>query len=100
MTVTLTSCASRKMLSSVCLLPIPLVFHGSILNVLSDMVGVWAGLGGGEGACGCGGVIHAVQNPAIGFTIIRSVSKTRTSCTQVAGALASDVFEADRAGVP
>ena len=24
----------------------------------------------------------------------------RTSCTQVAGTLASDIFEADRAGVP
>ena len=48
MAATLTLCASRKMLSSVCLLPIPLVFHCSMLNVLSDMVGVWAGLGGGE----------------------------------------------------
>ena len=65
MAATLTSCASRKMLSSVCLLPIPLAFHCSILIVLSDMVGVWAGLGGGE--------------DARGFTIIRSVSKTRTS---------------------
>ena len=42
MAATLTSCASRKMLSSVCLLPIPSVFHCSMLNVLSDMVGVWA----------------------------------------------------------
>ena len=32
-----------------------------MLNVLSDMVGVWAALGGGEGARGCGGVIQAVQ---------------------------------------
>ena len=61
MTATLTSCASRKMLSSVCLLPIPLAFHCSMLNVLSDMVGVWAGLGGGEGARGCGAVTQAVQ---------------------------------------
>ena len=61
MAATLTLCASRKMLSSVCLLPIPLAFHCSMLNVLSDMVGAWMGLGGGEGARGCGGVIHAVQ---------------------------------------
>ena len=59
MTATLTSCASRKMLSSVCLLPIPLAFH-CMLNVVSAMVGVWAVLGGGEGARGCGGVIQAV----------------------------------------
>ena len=38
-----------KMLSSVCLFPMPLTFHFSMLNVLSDMVGMWAGLGGGEG---------------------------------------------------
>ena len=46
-------------------------------------------------------------DPAIGSTIIRNVSKTRTSriyplrssCTQVAGTLASGVLEADRAGV-
>ena len=61
MAVTLTSYASRKMLNSVCLLPIPLAFHCSMLNVLSDMVGVWAGLGSGESASGCGGVIQAVQ---------------------------------------
>ena len=61
MAATLTLCASRKMLSSVCLLPIPLAIHCSMLNVLSDMVGVWAGLDGGEGARGCGGVIKAVQ---------------------------------------
>ena len=61
MAATLRSCASSKMLSSVCLLLIPLAFHCSMLNVLSDMVGVWAGLGGGEGARGCGGVIQAVQ---------------------------------------
>ena len=48
-------------LSSVCLLPIPLAFHYRMLNSLSDMVGGWAGLGGGEGVCGRGGVIHAVQ---------------------------------------
>ena len=48
MAATLTLCVSRKMLSSVCLLPIPLAFHCSMLNVLSDTVGVWAGLGGGE----------------------------------------------------
>ena len=74
MAATLTLCASRKMLSSVCLLPIPLAFHCSMLNDLSDMVG------GGEGAGDRGGVIQAVHtDPAIGFTIIRSVSKTRTS---------------------
>ena len=61
MAATLTLYASRKMLSSVCLLPIPLAFHCSMLNDLSDMVGVWAGLGGGEGVCGHGGVIQAVQ---------------------------------------
>ena len=52
MAATLMVCASRKMLSSVCLLQIPLAFHCSMLNVLSDMLGVWAGLGGGEG-CVC-----------------------------------------------
>ena len=61
MAATLTSCTSRKMLRSVCLLPIPLAFHFSMLKVLSDKVGVWAGLSGGEGACDCGGVIQAVQ---------------------------------------
>ena len=61
MAATLTLCASRKMLSSVCLLPIPLAFHCSMLNDLSDMVGVWVGLGGGVGGRGCGGVIQAVQ---------------------------------------
>ena len=61
MAATLTLCASRKMLSSVCLLPISLAFHCIMLNVLSDMVGMWAGLGGGEGARGCGGVIQVVQ---------------------------------------
>ena len=61
MTATLTSCTSRKMLSSFCLLPIPLAYDCSMLNILSDMVGVWAGLGGGEGARGCGGVIQEAQ---------------------------------------
>ena len=61
MAATLKLCASRKMLSSVCLLPMPLVFHCSMLNVLSDMVGMWAGLGGGEGARCCGGVLQEVQ---------------------------------------
>ena len=61
MAATLTLCASRKMLSSVSLLQIPLAFHCSMLNILSDMVDVWAGLGGGEGARVCGGVIQAVQ---------------------------------------
>ena len=61
MAATLTLCASRKMLSSVSLLPIPLAFHCSMLNVLSDMVGMWAGVGGGGGARDCGGVIQAVQ---------------------------------------
>ena len=60
MAATLTPCASRKMLSSVYLLPMSLAFHCSMLNVLSDMVGEWAGLGGGEDARGCGGVIQAV----------------------------------------
>ena len=45
----------------VCLWPIPLAFHCSMLNDLSDMVGVWAGLGSGEGARGRGGIIQAVQ---------------------------------------
>ena len=61
MAATLTLCASRKMFSSVCLLPIPLAFHCSMLNVLSYMVGVWAGIVGGEGARDCGGVIQAVK---------------------------------------
>ena len=61
MAATLTLYASRKMLSSVCLLRIPLALHCSMLNDLSDMVDVWAGLGGGEGARGRGGVIQAVQ---------------------------------------
>ena len=61
MAATFTWCASKKMLSSVCLLSIQLAFHCSMLSVLSDMVGVWAGLGGGDGARGCGGVIQAVQ---------------------------------------
>ena len=39
MAATLTLCPSRKMLSSVCLLPMPMAFHCSMLNVLSDMVG-------------------------------------------------------------
>ena len=51
----------EEMLSSIYLLPIPLAFHCSMLNVLSDMVGVWAGLGRDEGARGCGGVIQAVK---------------------------------------
>ena len=104
MAATLTLCASRKMLSSVCLLPMSLAFHCSMLNVLSDMVGVtrrwrrcavlwWRPTGG--------------TDIAIGSPIIRNVSKTRTSCmypmqascTQVAGTLASDVLEADRAVV-
>ena len=61
MAATLTLCASRKILSSVCLLPIPLAFHCSMLNDLSDMVGVWVGLEGGVGARGRGGVIQGVQ---------------------------------------
>ena len=58
MAATLTVCASRKMLTSVCLLPIPLAFHCSILNDLSDMVGLWARLGGGECARGRGGSLQ------------------------------------------
>ena len=61
MAATLTLCASRKMPSSVCLLPMPLVFHCSMLNVLSDMVGMWMGLDRGEGVRGCGGIQQAVQ---------------------------------------
>ena len=61
MAATLTLCASRKMLSSICLLPIPLAFHCSMLNDLSDMVGVWVGLDGGVGVRGRGGVIQTVQ---------------------------------------
>ena len=61
MSATLTLCASRKMLSSVRLLPMPLAFQCSMLNVLSDMVGVWAVLGTGEGVRGCGGVLQWVQ---------------------------------------
>ena len=56
MTDILTLCASRKMLSSVCVLLMPLSFHSSMLNALSDMVEVWAGLGDGEGAQGCSGI--------------------------------------------
>ena len=61
MAATLTLCASRKMPSSVCLLPMPLAFHCSMLNVLSAMVGMWAGPSGGEGARGYGGVLQALQ---------------------------------------
>ena len=70
MAATLTLCASRKMLSSVCLLPIPLTFHCSMLNVFSGMVGVWAGLGGGEGARDCGGVIQTVSDTMFCLTNI------------------------------
>ena len=52
MAATLTLCASRNMLSYICLLPMPLAFHCSMLNVLSNMVGMWAGPGDGEGARG------------------------------------------------
>ena len=61
MAATLTLCASRKTLSSVCLLPMPLAFHCSMLNFLSDMLGVWAGLGGGERVRGCDGVLQVLQ---------------------------------------
>ena len=74
MTATLTLCASRKMLSTVCLFPIPLAFHCSMLNVLSDMVGVWEGLSGGEGARGCGGAIQAVQIQPSGPVVSDSVN--------------------------
>ena len=75
MSATLTLCASSKMLSSVCLLPMPLAFHCSILNVLSDIVG---------GTRQCGKCAWLWWRPtggtdsAIG-SIIRNVSKTRTS---------------------
>ena len=58
MAATLALCASRKMLSSICLLPIPLAVHCSMLHNLSDMVGVWVGLGGGVCARGRGGIIQ------------------------------------------
>ena len=61
MAATLTLCASWKMLSSVCFMPIPLVFHCSMLNDLPDMVGVWVGLGGGVCARGRDGVIQVVE---------------------------------------
>ena len=64
------------------------------------MLAVWMGLGGG-GKCAwlC---LAGSTDPAIGSTIIRNVSKTRTSrmyplqvsCTHVDGTLASDVYEA------
>ena len=60
MAATLTLCALRKMLSSVRLWTMPLAFHYSMLNVLSDMEVVRAVLGGGESARGCGGVLQAV----------------------------------------
>ena len=44
-----------------------------MLKVLSDMVEVWAGLGGGEDARGCGG-----PDPAIYSTIIPTIP----ACTQ------------------
>ena len=102
MAVTLTLCASRMMPSSICLLPMPLEFHCSMLNVLSDMVGVWAGLGGGEDVPCCGGVLQVVQilPLALRYSATFRMYQMRASCTQVAGALASDVLEADRAGVP
>ena len=61
MAASLTLCASRKMLGSVRLLPMPLAFHCSMLNVLSDMEGVCVVLCGGGGARGCAGVLQAVQ---------------------------------------
>ena len=102
MTATLMLCASRKMLSSVCLLPIPLAFHCSMFNLMSDMVVVTRQ---------CGRRAWLWWHPTgstTGSTIIRNISKTkislmypmRASCTQVAGTLASDVLEADQAGVP
>ena len=66
MVATFTLCASRNMLSSVCLLPMPLAFHLSMLNVFSmskiDTVRyyhVGRRVGGMEG--GCGGVLQVVQ---------------------------------------
>ena len=49
MAATLTLCTSRKMPSSVCLLLIPLALHCSMLNDLSDMVGVTKGVRGRGG---------------------------------------------------
>ena len=78
MAATLMVCASRKMLNSVCLLLIPLAFHCSMLNDLSDMVVMWEGIVGGVGVWPWLGHTGGTD-PAIGFTIICSVSKTRTS---------------------
>ena len=44
-----------------CLLPMSLAFHCTMLNVLSDVVDVWAGLGGGKGARDCVAVLQAVH---------------------------------------
>ena len=63
MVATLTLCPLRKMLSSVCLLPIPLAFQCSMLNDLSDMVGVWAGLGGGVDVTRLSTVDLRIRNP-------------------------------------
>ena len=93
MVATLTLCVSRKMLSSVCLLPMPLAFHYSMLNILSDMVGMWAGLGGAptlfsiflsamlEGAfrhIGDGVYIQSCQNAWL-FTVTFFKAKTKTT---------------------
>ena len=63
------------------------------------MVGVWAGLGCGECACGCGGVLQAVQVQPLA---LRQSATFRIpehlECNQcehhvkVAGTMASDVF--------
>ena len=75
-----------------------------MLNALFDMVEVWAGLGGGEGVRGCGGrrwyrCSHWLyDNPHVSTTRTSCMYPMRASCTQVAGTLASDVLEVDRAG--
>ena len=61
MAVTFTLCASRRMLSSVCLLRMSLAFQLSMLNALSDMVEVGAGQGRGEGVRGCSDVPQGVH---------------------------------------
>ena len=106
MAATLTLCASRKMLSSVCLLPMPLAFHCSMLNVLSDMVGVWVGLGGSEGVVASyrryksRHWLYDIPQRFEDQNILNVHNASILYITQVAGTLASDVLEAYKAGVP
>ena len=64
----------------------------SMMNVLSDMVGVWAGLGGGEGARGWCGIVQAVQIHSFSKIILNVLN---ANILYTLGALASDVFEVD-----